>query len=276
MTSIGAVLVCGGGIAGVQASLDLAGSGFKVYLLDAAAAIGGRMAQLDKTFPTGDCAMCILSPKLVECARNRNIEIITLADIQDVSGQPGRFKVKIRQNPRYVDIKKCEACGDCAAVCPVNLPSEFDRGLSSRKAIFQLYPQAIPSAYSISKASGTAPCKAACPAGINVPGAVALISAGKISEAYELIRQRCPIPASCGRVCPHPCQNHCNREAVDEAVYFGHLERFVGDFIHANPCPGVFACARFIRRKSRCHRRRSCRIDGGNRSDADGLWRDAI
>ena len=235
--NIGAVLVCGGGIAGVQASLDLAGSGFKVYLLDAAAAIGGRMAQLDKTFPTGDCAMCILSPKLVECARNRNIEIITLADIQDVSGQPGRFKVKIRQNPRYVDIKKCEACGDCAAVCPVNLPSEFDRGLSSRKAIYQLYPQAIPSAYSISKASGTAPCKAACPAGINVPGAVALISAGKISEAYELIRQRCPIPASCGRVCPHPCQNHCNRAAVDEAVYFGHLERFVGDFIHSNPVP---------------------------------------
>ena len=233
--SIGAVLVCGGGIAGVQASLDLAGSGFKVYLLDAAAASGGRMAQLDKTFPTGDCAMCILSPKLVECARNRNIEIITLADILDVSGQPGRFKVKIRQNPRYVDIKKCEACGDCAAVCPVNLPSAFDGGLSSRKAIFQLYPQAIPGAYSISKASGTAPCKAACPAGINVPGAVALISAGQISEAYELIRQRCPIPASCGRVCPHPCQNHCNRKAVDEAVNFGHLERFIGDFIHEVP-----------------------------------------
>ena len=231
--NIGAVLVCGGGIAGIQASLDLAGSGFKVYLLDAAAAIGGRMAQLDKTFPTGDCAMCILSPKLVECARNRNIEIITLADIQDVSGQPGRFKVKIRQNPRYVDVKKCEACGDCAAVCPVNLPSEFDRGLSSRKAIFQLYPQAIPSAYSISKASGTAPCKAACPAGVNVPGAVALISAGKISEAYELIRQRCPIPASCGRVCPHPCQTRCNRAAVDEAVSFGHIERFVGDFVRS-------------------------------------------
>ena len=234
------------------------------------------MAQLDKTFPTGDCAMCILSPKLVECARNRNIEIITLADIQDVSGQPGRFKVKIRQNPRYVDIKKCEVCGDCAAVCPVNLPSEFDRGLSSRKAIYQLYPQAIPSAYSISKASGTAPCKAACPAGINVPGAVALISAGKISEAYELIRQRCPIPASCGRVCPHPCQNHCNRAAVDEAVYFrppGTVCRRLHSF---ESCPGVFACARFIGRKSRRHRRRSGRIDRGNRSDADGVWCDAV
>ena len=233
--NIGAVLVCGGGIAGVQASLDLAGSGFKVYLLDASAAIGGRMAQFDKTFPTGDCAMCILSPKLVECARNRNIEIITLADVQDVSGEPGRFKVKIRQNPRYVDVKKCEACGDCAAVCPVSLPSEFDRGLSSRKAIYQLYPQAIPGAYGISKASGIAPCKAGCPAGINVPGAVALVSAGKITEAYELIRQHNPLPASSGRVCPRPCQNRCNRAAVDEAISFGHIERFVGDFIFANP-----------------------------------------
>ena len=232
--SIGAVLVCGGGIAGVQASLDLAGSGFKVYLLDAASAIGGRMAQFDKTFPTGDCAMCILSPKLVECARNRNIEIITLADIQEVTGQPGRFKVKIRQNPRYVDIKKCEVCGDCAKACPVNLSCEFDGGLSSRKAIFQLYPQAIPSAYSISKAAGTAPCKAGCPAGVNVPGAVALVSAGKVSEAFDLIRKRNPIPASSGRVCHHPCQTRCNREAVDDAISFGHIERFAGDFVQAN------------------------------------------
>ena len=190
--NIGAVLVCGAGIAGIQASLDLAESGFKVYLLDASAAIGGRMAQLDKTFPTGDCAMCILSPKLVECARNRNIEIITLADIQDVSGKPGNFSVKIRQNPRYVDMKKCDACGDCADVCPVSLPSEFDRGLDVRKAIFQPYPQAIPNVFSISKASGTAPCKAGCPAGVNVQGSVALIGAGKFEEAYELIRQRCP------------------------------------------------------------------------------------
>ncbi len=228
--NIGAVLVCGGGIAGVQASLDLAGSGFRVYLLDTAAAIGGRMAQLDKTFPTGDCAMCILSPKLVECARNRNIEIVTLADVQDVSGPPGHFKVRIRQNPRYVDVKKCEACGDCAGVCPVDLPSEFDRGLSSRRAIFQLYPQAIPAAYCISKAPGIAPCKAGCPAGINVPGATALVSAGKIPEAYELVRQRNPFPASSGRVCPHPCQIRCNRSGIDEAVSFNHIERFVADY----------------------------------------------
>ena len=101
--AVGAVLVCGAGVTGIQASLDLAESGFKVYLLDSSPAIGGRMAQLDKTFPTGDCAMCILSPKLVECARNKNIEIITLADVEGISGEPGHFQVKIRQNPRYVD-----------------------------------------------------------------------------------------------------------------------------------------------------------------------------
>src|SRR5271157_1700282 len=125
--AVGAVLVCGAGVTGIQASLDLAGSGFKVYLLDSSAAIGGRMAQLDKTFPTGDCAMCILSPKLVECARNKNIEIVTLADVEGISGEPGHFKVKILENPRYVDAAKCNACGECAEVCPVSLRSEFDR-----------------------------------------------------------------------------------------------------------------------------------------------------
>jgi heterodisulfide reductase subunit A-like polyferredoxin len=219
----------------MQASLDLAGSGFKVYLLDSMAAIGGRMAQLDKTFPTGDCAMCILSPKLVECARNRNIEIITLSDIQNISGKPGNFKVKIRQNPRYVDVKKCDACGDCVPVCPVSLPDEFDGGLGKRKAIFKPYPQAIPNVYTISKAAGQTPCKTACPAGVNVQGTTALIAAGKFTQAYDLLRQRCPLPASCGRICRHLCESSCNRKSIDEPVSFANLERFIGDFIQANP-----------------------------------------
>ena len=233
--AVGAVLVCGAGITGIQASLDLAESGFKVYLLDSSPAIGGRMAQLDKTFPTGDCAMCILSPKLVECARNKNIEIITLADVQGISGEPGNFKVKIRQNPRYVDLDKCNACGDCTEACPVDLPSEFDRRLGTRKAIFRPYPQAIPNVFGISKAAGRAPCKAACPAGVNAQGYVALIAAGKFKEAYELIRQRCPLPSACGRVCQHPCQDDCNRGEIDEAVSVRDLKRFVADYIHFNP-----------------------------------------
>jgi heterodisulfide reductase subunit A-like polyferredoxin len=233
--AVGAVLVCGAGITGIQASLDLAGSGFKVYLLDSSPAIGGRMAQLDKTFPTGDCAMCILSPKLVECARNKNIEIITLADVEGISGEPGNFKVKIRQNPRYVDLEKCNACGECTEACPVDLPNEFDRRLGTRKAIFRPYPQAIPNVFGISKAAGRAPCKAACPAGVNAQGYIALTAAGKFKEAYELIRERCPLPAACGRVCQHPCEDDCNRSEIDEAVSVRNLKRFVADYIHANP-----------------------------------------
>jgi heterodisulfide reductase subunit A2 len=231
----GAVMVCGAGITGIQASLDLAESGFKVYLVDSSPAIGGRMAQLDKTFPTGDCAMCILSPKLVECARNKNIEIITLADVQGISGEPGNFKVKLRQNQRYVDLHKCNACGDCTDACPVDLPNEFDRRLGTRKAIYRPYPQAIPNVFGISKAAERAPCRAACPAGVNAQGYVALVGAGKFGEAYELVRERCPLPSACGRVCQHPCEDGCNRAEVDQAVSIRDLKRFAADYIDQNP-----------------------------------------
>jgi heterodisulfide reductase subunit A-like polyferredoxin len=230
----GAVLVCGAGIAGMQASLDLANAGFKVYLLESTPAIGGRMAQLDKTFPTGDCAMCTLSPKLVECARSKNIEIITLADIQGISGTPGHFQVQIRKRPRFVESKKCNACGDCSEACPVSLPNEFDRGMGTRKAIFRPYPQAIPNVYGISKAPGRAPCKVSCPAGVNVQGYVALIAQGKIKEAYDLVRERCPLPAVCGRVCQHPCEAKCNRNDLDQPVAARDLKRFAADYVYAN------------------------------------------
>jgi heterodisulfide reductase subunit A-like polyferredoxin len=230
----GAVLVCGAGIAGMQASLDLASSGFKVYLLESSPAIGGRMAQLDKTFPTGDCAMCTLSPKLVECARSKNIEIITLADIEGISGEPGHFQVKIRKRPRFVEQKKCNACGDCSEACPVLLPNEFDRSLGTRKAIYRPYPQAIPNVYGISKAAGRAPCKASCPAGVNVQGYVALIAQGKIKEAYDVVRERCPLPGVCGRVCQHPCEGKCNRNELDDAVSARDLKRFAADYVFAN------------------------------------------
>lgn len=116
---IGAALVVGGGIGGIQAALDLAESGYYVYLLEKSPQIGGAMAQLDKTFPTCDCSVCILSPKLVECARHLNIELLTYADIVDVQGEPGRFKVKIRKRARSVDPEKCTGCGICYNSCPV-------------------------------------------------------------------------------------------------------------------------------------------------------------
>ena len=122
---IGAVLVCGGGIAGIQASLDLSAAGFRVYLVEESASIGGSMARLDKTVPTGDCATCIFSPKLVECMRDHNVEIYTLADVSSIEGEAGNFHVKVDQRPRGVIAERCTGCGDCWEACPVsNVPQD--------------------------------------------------------------------------------------------------------------------------------------------------------
>jgi len=137
-------MVVGGGIAGIQASLDLAESGYKVYLVEKSPAIGGTMAQLDKTFPTNDCSMCILSPKLVECARHLDIEVMTYADVLDVKGEPGNFAVSVKKRARYVNEELCTGCGVCQEKCPSKAPSEFDQGLGPRKAIYVPYAQAVP------------------------------------------------------------------------------------------------------------------------------------
>jgi heterodisulfide reductase subunit A len=147
----GAVLVIGGGIGGIQAALDLAESGYYVYLVEQSPAIGGVMAQLDKTFPTNDCSMCILSPKLVECGRHRNIETITYADVLDVKGEPGNFIVSIRKRARFVNETLCTGCGICQQKCPWKTDSEFDKALNKRKAIYFLYPQAVPNVPIIDK-----------------------------------------------------------------------------------------------------------------------------
>lgn len=224
----GAVLVQGGGIAGIQAALDLADSGFKVYLVERDAAIGGMMAHLDKTFPTGDCATCIVSPKLVECARNINIEILTLSELVDLEGGPGNFKAKVKVSPRYVDEAKCNACGQCTDVCPVNVPNQFDRELGTRKAIAKLYAQATPNKFGIVK-TGHAPCKVECPANINVQGYVQLIKKKEYLKAVNLIRERNPLSAICGRVCTHPCESQCTRRDIDSAVSIRLLKRFASD-----------------------------------------------
>jgi heterodisulfide reductase subunit A len=146
---IGSVLVAGGGIAGIQAALDLANSGYYVYMVEKNSSIGGVMAQLDKTFPTNDCSMCIMSPKLVEVGRNKNIDIITMADIQKIDGEQGDFSVQVLKRPRYVDPDKCIACGLCAEKCPKKVDDPYNAGLNKRKAIHVLYPQAVPLKYVI-------------------------------------------------------------------------------------------------------------------------------
>jgi heterodisulfide reductase subunit A len=141
---VGAVLIVGGGIGGIQASLDLADSGFKVYLVDSSPAIGGVMAKLDKTFPTNDCSMCIMAPKLVTCGRHLNIEIISNSEILGVSGEAGNFSVKVLKHPRFVDIEKCTGCGVCSSKCPIKIKDEYNLSLCDTKNIHIPYPQAVP------------------------------------------------------------------------------------------------------------------------------------
>lgn len=226
--AIGKVLVIGGGVAGVQASLDLAYNGFKTYLVESRDAIGGTMAQLDKTFPTNDCSMCILSPKLVETGSNPNIELLTRSKIIKVEGSAPHFKVTVRSDPRFVDYALCKGCGDCSQACPVNLSNEYEEELGTKKAISRRYEQAVPSTFGITKWE-TSPCKAACPLHVNAHGYIALIHKGSYEEALSLIREKNPFPGITGRVCTKPCEKACTRLSVDENLAIDGLKRFVAD-----------------------------------------------
>ncbi len=140
----GSVLIAGGGIGGMQAALDMADSGFKVHLVQRDPSIGGTMSMLDKTFPTGDCSMCMISPKMVEVGRHPNIVLHTLAEVTGVDGEPGDFRVQVKEKPRYVIAERCTGCGACEKKCPKLVVNEFEQGLNKRKAIYTLLPQAVP------------------------------------------------------------------------------------------------------------------------------------
>ena len=229
---VGAVMVVGGGISGMQASLDLADQGFKVYLVEQKSAIGGHMAQLDKTFPTNDCAMCTISPKLVDTGRHPNIEILTDTDVLTVDGQAGDFLVTLDRRARFIDVNKCVGCGDCADVCPVSLSDPFEEGMKERKAAYRLYSQAVPAAYAIEKI-GVAPCRDACPAGQRAQGYIALIAEGRYRQALRVIKEDNPFPSVCGRTCHHPCEGRCSRSVIDQPVGIMSLKRFVVDYAMA-------------------------------------------
>jgi len=190
-----AALIIGGGIAGIQAALDIADAGFPVYLVEREPSVGGRMAQLDKTFPTLDCSSCILTPKMVDVGRHPNIELMTYSEVVSVTlptpplqgggergspppgGEGGSFRVSVRRKPRYVDVNKCTGCGSCAAACRMKgrIVSQFDEGIAKRSAIYVPFPQAVPLKYTVDPGvclyltrgtcGKTFLCKDACPAG---------------------------------------------------------------------------------------------------------------
>ncbi|MGD9211737.1 MAG: FAD-dependent oxidoreductase, partial [Desulfobacteraceae bacterium] len=158
-----------------------------------------------------------------------NIELLTNTELIDLSGEPGNLKTKIHQKARFVDLAKCTGCGECAKVCPIELPNEYDEMLSKRKAVFKTYAQAIPGAYAIEK-HGTAPCKDACPAHVSVQGFIALMNQKRYAEAVALFKKAHPFPGICGRVCHHPCETACTRNAVDQPLSIAYLHRFLADW----------------------------------------------
>lgn len=232
-------MVVGGGIAGITAALKIANAGYQVYLVEREEIIGGKMAQFDKTFPTLDCSGCILTPKTSEVGRHPNIKILTKSQITELSGFVGNFKVRVLQKPRYVATDKCTGCGDCQQVCPIDIPSPFELGMTTRHPISRNFPQAIPNTYSIMRA-GMPPCQDACPAGVNVQGYMTLTGAGKFAEALALVRERMPFASICGRICFRPCESACKRGQLDAPSAICYTKRFLGDYelehgLHSNP-----------------------------------------
>jgi heterodisulfide reductase subunit A-like polyferredoxin len=224
------VLVVGGGIGGITAALELASCGVRVTMVEAGPSIGGRMIQLDKTFPTLDCSTCTLSPKMVEVALNRNIDLLSWSRPVAIKREAAGFKVAVLKKSRFVDVKKCTACGACLSFCPVVMKSEFNMGTGVRRAAYIPFPQAIPNKASIDKRTARqckAACIAACPVHTNVPGYLKHASEGRFEDAYLLIRRTNPFPSVCGRVCYAPCEEACNRGQIDEPIAIRDIKRAV-------------------------------------------------
>jgi len=220
-------LVVGGGIAGMSAAEELAEAGIEVHLVERTQSLGGNMARLSKTFPTEDCAMCSLAPRLTNAATDSRIRVHTLSDVKTISGPPGEFSVTIRHRPSFVT-EQCVGCGECVPACPVHMPSEFDLGVVQRTAISRPFANAVPATFAIDH-NGWSPCKTACPVHTSAQGYVALVAAGRLDDAYRVASEPNPFPSVCGRICTHVCETYCTRGEVEEPIALAGIKRFVAD-----------------------------------------------
>jgi heterodisulfide reductase subunit A len=222
-------LVVGGGIAGMSAAEELADAGIDVHLVEREQSLGGYMAKLAKTFPTEDCAMCSLAPRLTSTALNGHIHIHTLTDVEEISGPPGEFRVTLHHHPRYVT-EACVGCGECVPVCPVKYPSSYEEGIADRTAIYRPFANAVPSIFAVEK-KGWSPCKSACAVHTSAQGYVALVAARRFEDAYRVASEPNPFPSVCGRICTALCETVCARGSIDEPIAIAGIKRFVADTV---------------------------------------------
>jgi|TARA_B100000315_G_scaffold260935_2_gene327796 heterodisulfide reductase subunit A len=219
--------VIGAGIAGIHAASTLAALGHKVHLIERQPSVGGNMARVVKIFPTDDCALCTLSPRMDEVNKNSNINLLTHTEVENIRKLPEGLAIKVKKKPRFVLAEDCTGCGKCNEVCPVDLYNDFNMGLTStRKAAYRQSPSAVPNIYLLDK-RGIPPCREGCPIFQNPQGYATLIAAGQYQQALALIRRDNPLPSVCGRVCPHPCEDQCSRSLAGGPLAIAALKRFV-------------------------------------------------
>jgi heterodisulfide reductase subunit A-like polyferredoxin len=231
-------LVVGSGIGGMESALKLGAMGYRVLVVEKEPSIGGKMILLSKVFPTLDCASCISTPKMGETTHHPNLSVLTDAEVEGiVRGDDGRFSVRVKQRPRFVDVSACTGCRLCEVACTVSVPDQFNGDLVARRAAYIPFPQAVPQKALIERA-GTSPCTFSCPAGIKAHGYVSLVRSGEYEKAYELVLETTPLVGSLGRACYAPCEDQCTRGELEGPLPIRRLKRFIADRHEGGPTVG--------------------------------------
>jgi heterodisulfide reductase subunit A2 len=231
-------LVVGAGIGGMESSLKLGAMGYKVLLVEKDASVGGRMILLSKVFPTLDCASCISTPKMGETTHHPNLTVLTDSEVAGiVRGEDGRFTVRLKQKPRFVNTSACTGCRQCELACTVSVPDQYNGDLVARRAAYIPFPQAVPQKALVERA-GTSPCSFACPAGIKAHGYVSLVRSGEYEKAFGLVLETTPLVGSLGRACYAPCEETCTRGELEGSLPIRRIKRFVADRHEGGPGVG--------------------------------------
>lgn len=232
------VLVIGSGIGGMESALKLGDMGYKVLVVEKEPSVGGKMILLSKVFPTLDCASCISTPKMAATTHHPNIDVMIYSEVERIKrGSDGKFRVRVRKKPTFVNQALCTGCRQCEMTCNVAVPDQYNADMVARRAAFIAFPQAVPKKAVIER-EGTSPCSFTCPAGIKAHGYVALVRAGKYREAFNLILETTPVIGSLGRACYAPCEGECTRGGLEGPLPIRKLKRFVADTYyreHAEP-----------------------------------------